>query len=229
MTPDDFSRFLSNINNQSLYVIDPNIPTSKYVALDLSVDNEDLSKVDVSNVESLGAYIDSEITTKNGLVAYGGYIERRAIYDRSSYFNSEEKEAVRNIHLGLDIWLSAGSTIYAPLAGVVHSFKNNLNFGDYGPTIILQHTIQNHTFHTLYGHLSLKSIQSLSVGQEFKQAEVIGALGSELVNGNYPPHLHLQIIRDMHSNFGDYPGVCSAKTLQFYKENCPDPNLLLKI
>ena len=28
---------------------------------------------------------------------------------------------------------------------------------------------------------------------------------------------------------GDYPGVCSTLNLDFYLENCPDPNLLLKI
>jgi hypothetical protein len=41
--------------------------------------------------------------------------------------------------------------------------------------------------------------------------------------------LHFQIINDMQGKKGDYPGVSSKKELAFYKKNCPDPNLLLKI
>ena len=45
----------------------------------------------------------------------------------------------------------------------------------------------------------------------------------------YAPHLHFQIIKKLVNNFGDYPGVCSKKDLKHYLENCPDPNVLLKI
>jgi hypothetical protein len=54
-------------------------------------------------------------------------------------------------------------------------------------------------------------------------------LGLPPINGDYAPHLHFQIIIDMENKKGDYPGVCSSKTLAFYLQNCPDPNLLLKI
>jgi len=49
------------------------------------------------------------------------------------------------------------------------------------------------------------------------------------INGDYAPHLHFQIIIDMEEKTGDYPGVCSENKLEFYKNNCPNPNLLLKI
>jgi murein DD-endopeptidase MepM/ murein hydrolase activator NlpD len=110
----------------------------------------------------------------------------------------------------------------------VHSYKNNNNLGDYGPTIILEHKISNTKFYTLYGHLSLASITSLKIGQKFVKGEQIATLGNISVNGDYPPHLHFQIIRDIQDSFGDYPGVCSKKDLEFYIRNCPDPNLLLK-
>ena len=57
----------------------------------------------------------------------------------------------------------------------------------------------------------------------------IGNLGVASVNGDYAPHLHFQIIRDLEDNFGDYPGVASENNIPFYKRNCPDPNLLLKL
>jgi len=41
--------------------------------------------------------------------------------------------------------------------------------------------------------------------------------------------LHFQIIKDIKDYKGDYPGVCAAKDLKYYKNNCPNPNLLLKL
>ncbi len=62
-----------------------------------------------------------------------------------------------------------------------------------------------------------------------QKGQQIATLGLPPINGDYAPHLHFQIIIDMEGKFGDYPGVCSENTLAFYKENCPDPNGLLKI
>ena len=84
-------------------------------------------------------------------------------------------------------------------------------------------------FYTLYGHLSLESISGLKVGQVFCQGQKIGDLGTSKINGDYPPHLHFQIIKDMQTYSGDYPGVCSPLDVEFYSANCPDPNVLLKI
>ena len=86
-----------------------------------------------------------------------------------------------------------------------------------------------YTFYTLYGHLSLKSISHLKVGMAFKQGELLGDLGGANINGDYPPHLHFQIIKDLQNFNGDYPGVCNKNDLGFYLRNCPDPNLLLKL
>lgn len=101
--------------------------------------------------------------------------------------------------------------------------------GDYGPTIILEHQIENITFHTLYGHLSLDSLKDKKVGNFVQKGQQIATLGLPLINGDYAPHLHFQIIMDMENKIGDYPGVCNSNTLAFYLQNCPDPNLLLKI
>ena len=111
----------------------------------------------------------------------------------------------------------------------MHSFKNNTNYGDYGPTIILKHHINDIEFYTLYGHLSMESIVNTSVGQFFKQGEQIATLGDVSINGDYAPHLHFQIIKDIQDYKGDYPGVCSKQDLDFYLNNCPDPNMLLKL
>ncbi|MEM6719335.1 MAG: peptidoglycan DD-metalloendopeptidase family protein [Bacteroidota bacterium] len=229
MTTTSFEELLTNLGNESLFVLDQNIPKSDYILLDLSVANESLKNVDVSSSEKLGKYIDVHIASNHAQVAFGGYIEKRGIYNRSEYFNDQNPETERNIHLGLDLWIAAETPIYTPLDGEVHSFQNNTNFGDYGPTIILKHVIDQVEFYTLYGHLSVASIENITVGQTFQKGTKIATLGAANVNGDYPPHLHFQIIKDMQDYSGDYPGVSSQKDVRFYKENCPDPNLLLKL
>ncbi|WP_406684246.1 peptidoglycan DD-metalloendopeptidase family protein [Seonamhaeicola sp. MEBiC1930] len=228
MNSKDFSNFLKDISSEQLHVLDKTISRSKYIPIDLSETKEELNNIDVSSASKLGEFVNNHIKKHKATVAYGGYLEVRNIYKRSQHFNKQAQEE-RNIHLGVDLWCKEETRIYAPLKSTVHSFKNNTNFGDYGPAIILEHSFNDVVFYTLYGHLSLESIQDLKVGQTFKKGEQIGTLGNELVNGNYPPHLHFQIIRDLQGNIGDYPGVCSKNDLSFFKDNCPNPSLLLNL
>lgn len=227
MAPFDFSLFLKSISKTPLSVLDDDILINTYTPLDLSISNKVLQQIDVGSSSALEVYIHSHINKQNALVAFGGYNETRNIYQRSTYFNQSNPDTERNIHIGLDLWIAENSAIYAPLSGTVHSFKNNANHGDYGPTIIVKHEIKGVEFYTLYGHLSVSSIANLEVGQEFERGQQIATLGDATVNGDYPPHLHFQIIKDMQGFEGDYPGVCSKKDLAFYLENCPDPNFLL--
>ncbi|RKE98017.1 peptidoglycan DD-metalloendopeptidase family protein [Ichthyenterobacterium magnum] len=229
MSINNFSNFLNSISSASLRVLDASISNSKYIALDLSKDNKALKSIDVSSSEALENYISNHIKLNTAKVAFGGYLEQRSIYKRSNYFNDDNPKTERNIHLGVDLWIAARTPIYTPLHAMVHSFKNNTNFGDYGPTLILKHSIEGVEFYTLYGHLSIASIENLKVGQEFKQGEQIATLGDATVNGDYPPHLHFQIIKDLQNYKGDYPGVSNKIDLEFYKVNCPNPNLLLKL
>jgi murein DD-endopeptidase MepM/ murein hydrolase activator NlpD len=222
-----FEIFLKSLKTNPL--IDAAIPRSLYIPLDLSIHNSELKAVNVSSSDDLETYIWNHMKTHNAKVAYGGYLEHRGIYKRSDYFNQQNSEEERNIHLGLDLWIEAYTPIYAPLDGIIHSFKNNTNHGDYGPTIILKHRIEAFEFFTLYGHLSLASITDLEIGVEVKQGDQIAALGTAEVNGEYPPHLHFQIIKDIQGFEGDYSGVSNLLDLEFYKQNCPDPNLLLNL
>ncbi len=228
MTQLNFKEFLVGISNQPFRVFGTDLKNSNYTAIDLSETNLELRDVDVSSASKLANYITHYIRKKGALVAFGGYNETRNIYKRSHYFNTDKKQE-RNIHIGMDLWCDAETPVYVPLDGKVHSYKNNTNFGDYGPTIILKHLINNIEFYTLYGHLSLTSIKNLKVNQVFKKGEQLAVIGDANVNGDYPPHLHFQIIRDLQGFKGDYPGVCNIADLNFYLNNCPDPNLLLKL
>ena len=221
-----FEIALHSVNNVKL--IDPLIGYDDYIALDLSDANLELSKINCANAVDFENFIDNYFKKNKAKIAFGGYNEKRSLYKRSLMFN-ENESTERNIHIGLDIWAKAATPIFAAIDGTIHSFKNNLGLGNYGPTIILQHNIQNHDFYTLYGHLSLNSIKNIEVGRILKKGEQLGTLGDYEINGDYAPHLHFQIIKDIGDHFGDYPGVCSQKDLSYYLSNCPDPNRLLKI
>ncbi|HIB37745.1 peptidoglycan DD-metalloendopeptidase family protein [Mesonia sp.] len=199
-----------------------------YLPLDLSVSNKGLAKVDLTSPQAMQDYIQQQLQSSDKRVAVGGYLEKRNLYRRSEHFSKQTIED-RDIHIGLDLWASAYTAVFSPLAGEVHSFQNNTNFGDYGPTIILKHSINEVEFYTLYGHLSLASIEDLKVGKHVAAGQKIAELGEAEVNGDYAPHLHFQLIKDIEQKTGDYPGVCSIENLDFYRKNCPDPNLLLKI
>ncbi len=229
MNAQAFDNFLNGISKDSLRVIDAVIPRDAYVSIDLSSSNVALEQLDVSSSKALELYIDDYTTTRNAKVAYGGYLEQRDIYSRSTYFKDSTTENERNIHLGVDLWCKADTKVLAVLDGEIHSFQNNTNFGDYGPTIIVKHKVDNIEFYSLCGHLSLTSIEGLTVGKKIQQSEVIGTIGDSSVNGDYASHLHFQLIKNMEDKFGDYPGVTSEKELDFYKNNCPDPDLLLKL
>lgn len=215
-------------NTHNVKVIADSISLNQYVALDLSVLNPNLAKESLANSTDFEKYIESYLTLNNSKVAYGGYNEERNLYKRSTIFKDEETEE-RNMHIGLDLWIKAGTPILSALDGKIHSFKFNAGFGDYGPTIILEHQIENQVFYTLYGHLSLDSLENLEIGAVYKKGQQIGLLGDAAVNGDYSPHLHFQIIKNIGTKVGDYPGVCTKSELDFYLDNCPDPNLLLKI
>jgi murein DD-endopeptidase MepM/ murein hydrolase activator NlpD len=224
-----FNQFLNQLSDSALPVIDVTISLDAYVPIIISDKNKDLLNFDISSSSSWRKYIESFLEENNSDVAFGGYLEKRNIYDRSNYFKNLTESEKRNIHLGIDLWCNVNTKVLAVLDGEIHSFKNNINHGDYGPTIILKHQIEEEFFYTLYGHLSLSSIENLKVGDVVLQGTVIGFLGDSSVNGDYAPHLHFQIIKDLEDNFGDYPGVSSEENKEFYSRNCPDPNFLLKM
>ncbi|MEP2771867.1 MAG: peptidoglycan DD-metalloendopeptidase family protein [Fulvivirga sp.] len=191
---------------------------------DLSKSNVELEKVDLNDEGAFNDYIFSTLESNNTEVGLGRYNEDREIYKRSEVFGGNK---VRSLHLGIDIWAEAGTAVFAPLDGKVHSFKNNNAHADYGPTIILQHELDGVKFFTLYGHLSITSLGDKSIGMEIKKGEQFAAFGAYNENVHWPPHLHFQIISNMDNKFGDFPGVAAKAEKQIYLELCPDPNMIL--
>lgn len=200
----------------------PDLSNENTFFLDLSVNNAALKDIELTDTASLHQYIFGNMKKQDRQYAYGGYLEDREVYRRSALFAGSEQQA-RSIHLGIDVWAEADQPVYLPLDGIIHSFQNNRQYGDYGPTIIVEHVLEGQTFYTLYGHLSLDSLSGLQEGMPVKAGSEICRIGQAPVNGDWPPHLHFQVMTDMMGNKGDYPGVCFEHEQDKYRKICPDP------
>tara|TARA_Y100000034_G_scaffold131112_1_gene191141 strand:- start:4933 stop:5595 length:663 start_codon:yes stop_codon:yes gene_type:complete len=204
-------------------ILNFNLNKEKILILNFNKNNKELNKVNIYNTEELTKYLFNKLKQTKAKVAIGKYNEDRSIYKNNNEFKN------RTIHLGIDLLLKENTKIFAPLKGKVHSFKNNKGIGNYGPTIILEHNLNNIKFYTLYGHLSLTSLKNIKPNQIIQQEQPLATVGTTKVNGNWPPHLHFQIIKDLKNNKGDFPGVSSKKERNKYLNLCPNPNLILKI
>lgn len=198
-----------------------------YRKLDFSKSNEDLLSLDLSETSVFSEYVSNRLLSGGTYTGIGGYAENRVIYRNMPHFTKEQNP--RSIHLGTDIWTDAEEPVYAPLNAKVHSFAFNNQYGDYGPTIILSHQLKGTEFFTLYGHLSLRSLDGLYAGKSIASGEQFASIGTYPENGDWPPHLHFQIIRNLEKHSGDFPGVSSMQDQAHYLSVCPDPNLILRI
>lgn len=214
-------------HQQTFYPVQGTDPEKQnFCLISLTEKNNVLTQINFQDPEILGRHIFDFISREKAWAGVGGYLEDRAIYKRSAVFGGAEP---RSIHLGTDIWAPAFTPVFAPLDGIIYSLKDNQGQGDYGPTIIFEHQLENIKFYTLYGHLSRRSLNILQEGQKIKKGTRFTELGPLPENGDWPPHLHFQIIIDPEGLKGDYPGVAAPSAIGKYKANCPDPNLILNL
>ena len=215
---------ISKHNNEFASVVPFNATTDHLLKMDFTKANTSLTDDILNNTEKFSEYITNLLGDKY-CYGIGGYDEHRTIYARSHHFDSTEEP--RRLHLGIDIWGKAGTPIFTPLGGYVHSFAFNDNYGDYGATIILHHQLDGISFNTLYGHLSLHDLDGLQEGKYICRGVEFAHFGEPKENGYWPPHLHFQIVQDMHQHKGDFHGVCKFSERDKWMDNCPDPDVIL--
>ena len=223
-------RLLKDYQKSFSQVVPFNPGTDKIIPLDLSATNKAFSQNVFSDFSLFSAFISSSLLEQNALYGIGGYGELRDVYGNSAVFDAADGKAEpRRFHLGVDIWGKAQTPVIAPLDATVHSFAYNRASGDYGATIILKHTLAGVRFYTLYGHLSLRSIEKIKEGDIVTKGTPFAEFGTVEENGNWPPHLHFQIISEIGDYKGDYPGVCRYSERESYLANCPDGDLILSL
>ena len=107
----------------------------KLIHFDFTANNKSLTEEIFNDTEKFSVYINQQLTNAKAKYGIGGYDELRNFYGRSKHFGGEDEEEPRRLHLGIDIWGNAGTPVFAPMGGMVHSFAFNNNFGDYGATL----------------------------------------------------------------------------------------------
>jgi len=198
------------------------------VEFDLSVGSPDAAGPELG-VDELTARSTAAVRAAGGRVGVGRYDEARLLYvDDRFRTHQGDPRARRTVHLGVDLFALAGTPVSAPLEGVVHGLADNSGEQDYGPTIVLEHRVDGGpTFHTLFGHLSRESLEGLVVGQRIERGQLLARVGAPPENGNWPPHLHFQVITDMLGRVAEFPGVADPDQRAVWLDLCPDPSALL--
>ena len=200
--------------------------------IDLSVASPLTDLRSLADPTRWGRVIASAIEESGAKMGVGRYDEARLVYT-SHAFQDEGNDGAewRTVHLGLDLFLPPGTPVLAPLGGIVHSFRDNAAQLDYGPTVVLRHTVDGGqlTFFTLYGHLDRDALAWLRPGQSIASGSEVGRVGDTDVNGGWPPHLHFQIVIDLLERQGDFPGVGRASQRAVWTSLSPDPNLIAQV
>jgi 4-aminobutyrate aminotransferase-like enzyme/Ser/Thr protein kinase RdoA (MazF antagonist) len=200
---------------------------------DLSVASPEGGAVETpDDMEAWTRSLFRRVEDANTDLGIGRYDEVRWCYTGDAFrAERDERDEWRTVHIGLDLFQPPGSPVCAPLPGVVHSFADNADRLDYGPTIILEHEVASGPlrFWTLYGHLSRDSLEGLCEGKRVEAGEVFGHIGDRPANGDWPPHLHFQIIADLLGQSGTFPGVAAPGQRDVWLSVSPDPNALLEL
>ncbi|MDD2917242.1 MAG: peptidoglycan DD-metalloendopeptidase family protein [Candidatus Gracilibacteria bacterium] len=189
------------------------------LTLDYSV--PEFQNIDPRNMENMNRYNQELLMNNNASWSLGGYLE-----DRSHILNGThiQKEG-RIYHLGIDILFPAGTSLYNPLDGAIYERGYESGDGNYGGYIIMRYSVSGSEFYGLYGHLSVDSI----TGRDFiKKGEKFAELGEASENGNWFPHLHLQVFTGKDLDIWKSKGYCKGEDIARMKYFCPDPSFLLR-
>ncbi len=192
--------------------------------LDLSVGSQDLGNyVNYDDPVLFSRRITRLLEDHNADFGYGGYNETRPVYTTDDFATEGNYgPRWRTVHLGIDVWGPAQTPVLAPYDGVVHSVGVDPTQHGYGNVIVLEHEQAGHRFYTLYGHLSAASTAGIQAGTQVQSGDEIAWFGTPDENGNWPPHLHFQVMRDMLGFVGDFPGVAYPEEAEAWLWLCPE-------
>ena len=153
----------------------------------------------------------------------GPWGEARTVY-AGEMFESRFVEGIRRAnHLGLDLFMPAGTRLYTPLAAIVRSVEIEEDPLGYGCLVALEHAPQGcPPFITLWGHMAHEAGRRLKAGDRLEAGALVGEMGAPTENGGWAPHLHFQISTDTSLAARDILGVGEERYLPEWKELFPD-------
>lgn len=193
------------------------------IVLDLSAGSVALGQsLDGLDVQRFSELVDAFMQRNNATRAYGRWGEHRALYNNDNFAGNGEER--RTVHMGIDVFCAAGTPVCTPLDGVVEIVANNTAELDYGPLLVIRHaTPEGEPFFTLYGHLGPECLATCVPGQRLTAGQSIATVGAPPGNGNWPPHLHFQLVLDLLGLGKDFPGVACASEQAYWLGLSPNP------
>ena len=166
-----------------------------------------------------------DIAAKEGIdLGIGPWCEDRPVYSSNAFESVFAPGQRRSLHLGLDLFAPAGTAVRTPLDGtVVDLFETDLPL-DYGHAVLLRHEPEpGLAFHSLWGHLSAQTIRDRRIGEQLKAGQAIGWMGEPRENGNWQPHVHIQLITYDQVRAADVIGAGEVVYRDVWAELFPNP------
>jgi murein DD-endopeptidase MepM/ murein hydrolase activator NlpD len=129
--------------------------------------------------------VQARFTKSTGSTDTGLTVPRRWPLDERGYITrgqSSRTDSTEDLHPGIDVAVSLGSTVRAAGGGTVHQVGED---PEYGLFVLLDHAGE---YQTMYGHLSRILV---TTGESVVANEVIGLTGN--TGRSTAPHLHFEI------------------------------------
>ena len=214
-------------------VLGPDRPAATGQVLDLSfassIGGNDLDEFDPA---VCAARIGARLGAGGTAVGIGRWGEPRPIYSAPAFGGGDDPLATRRTrHLGVDLFAPAGTPVRAPLAGEVAATGWSSQRFDYGGWALLRHrTDDGVPFATFYGHLARSVFTDLEFGRRIDAGEAFATLGGRPENGDWPPHLHFQLLAAGEEQWGETPdGVADPDDFAACAALYPNPAPLLNL
>ena len=131
----------------------------------------------------------------------------------------------RVFHLGIDLMTQWVSEIYNPLDGEVYEIWYEERVWNYGVYIIMRYSTWEDYFYALFGHMDRRSIDSDKI--LYERWGRLGTLWRKEQNGNWVPHLHLQVFTGKDFEKWKFKWYCTLEDMRNMQYICPHPGFLL--
>jgi len=160
----------------------------------------------------------------NGVeLGIGPWGEERTVYAGEMFVSRFIEGTRRTHHLGIDLFMAAGTKVFTPLAATVVSVEIEKDPLGYGCLIALRHEPEGcPPFISLWGHLAHEAMSRLKAGEQLEAGALVGEMGAPSENGGWAPHLHLQLSTDTDLSATEILGVGEPRYLDVWAELFPD-------
>ena len=205
-------------------ILAPEYSSTRPGYISLAEDSPYINQIAGKSQQELDGII-SEIHREQGVTwsLSGNRENRKALYVDSPTISGEG----RTVHLGVDLNVSAGTPVFAPLSGEVVVSEHEAGQGTFGAMVVMKVELGGSIFYMQFAHLDTASLPKL--GTKIERGEQVGIVGEYDVNGNFFEHLHFQVLTQLGFEKGfQYKGLCRPEDMATINDFIPDPMALIR-